>query len=387
VKDGWEVRPLGEVAEVIAGQSPPGTAYNEAGKGLPFYQGKKNFSDRFLSPPTVWTTEVTKRAERGDILMSVRAPVGPINEAVEPICIGRGLAAIRANGAFVDDFLWYRLLALQPEIAGTDGAVFASINRRQVAALPIPLPPLEEQRRIVAVLDEAFEGLARTHANIEANLADAGGLRTKAIAAVFEDLEEASPSLLLKDVALDFGRGKSKHRPRNDPRLYGGDYPFIQTGDVRAADRYLRAHSQSYNELGLTQSKLWPEGTVCVTIAANIAETATLTYPACFPDSVIGIVPREDAATAEYIEYVLQYARVRLQARGRGAAQDNINLKTFETEYFPFPSVADQESAVRQLDEVHDRIGQFVEEGQEQLADLDTLRQSLLARAFRGELT
>ena len=86
----------------------------------------------------------------------------------------------------------------------------------------------------------------------------------------------------------ELGRGKSKHRPRNDPRLLGGKYPFIQTGDVRRADTWLREFTATYSDVGLAQSKLWPAGTLCITIAANIAETAILTFDACFPDSVVG---------------------------------------------------------------------------------------------------
>jgi type I restriction enzyme S subunit len=88
-------------------------------------------------------------------------------------------------------------------------------------------------------------------------------------------------------------RGKSKHRPRNDPVLYGGKYPFIQTGDVKHSNFYVTGYSQTYNEIGLAQSKLWQPGTLCITIAANIAETAILKIQACFPDSIIGFIPHK----------------------------------------------------------------------------------------------
>src|SRR5690242_1711425 len=99
------------------------------------------------------------------------------------------------------------------------------------------------------------------------------------------------------------GRGRSRHRPRNDPRLYGGQYPFFQTGDIAAADLYLSHYTQTYNENGLAQSKLWPVGTLCITIAANIAETAILTIPGCFPDSVVGFVPNPERADGKFIKY------------------------------------------------------------------------------------
>ena len=94
------------------------------------------------------------------------------------------------------------------------------------------------------------------------------------------------------DEVVKIGRGKSKHRPRNASFLYGGKYPFVQTGDIKAADLYLTEYTQTYSEEGLKQSKLWDENTLCVTIAANIAETAILKIKACFPDSIIGLIPK-----------------------------------------------------------------------------------------------
>ncbi|WP_176377474.1 restriction endonuclease subunit S, partial [Escherichia coli] len=101
----------------------------------------------------------------------------------------------------------------------------------------------------------------------------------------------------------ELNRGKSKHRPRNDPSLYGGDYPFVQTGDVRAADGLLTNYKQTYSKKGLAQSRLWPKGTLCITIAANIAETAILGIDACFPDSVVGFIPQNENISVEYIEF------------------------------------------------------------------------------------
>ena len=173
MKPGWEVRRLGEVATIIAGQSPPESSYNTDSVGMPFYQGKKDFTERYLGPPVKWTTEVTKRACAGDVLMSVRAPVGPVNFSTDEICIGRGLAAIRAGAGLDAEWLFYRLLLMQPELQGREGAVFASINRDDIAELKIIVPPLAEQRRIVEVLDEAFASLATATANTEQTLTNA----------------------------------------------------------------------------------------------------------------------------------------------------------------------------------------------------------------------
>jgi len=147
--EGVKIVELGEVAEVIAGQSPEGKYYNETGEGMPFYQGKTEFSELYIGKPKVWTTKITKIAERDDILMSVRAPVGPVNIATEKVCIGRGLASIRANK--VDPmFLFNFLKSIDNKIKGNGGAVFDSINKKQIEELKIPLPSLEIQKKLVA---------------------------------------------------------------------------------------------------------------------------------------------------------------------------------------------------------------------------------------------
>lgn len=121
-------------------------------------------------------------------------------------------------------------------------------------------------------------------------------------------------------------RGKSKHRPRNDKKLYGGDYPFIQTADVKNANFYISEFSQTYNEVGLKQSKLWEKDTLCITIAANIAETAILSFPACFPDSIVGFIPFENISDVRYIKYTLDNYKAEFQKRSKGATQDNLSV-------------------------------------------------------------
>jgi len=144
---------LGEVADVISGQSPEGSYYNTDGKGLPFYQGKTEFNDMYLGKPTKWTTQVTKRAIPNDIVMSVRAPVGPVNLVSSEICIGRGLAAIRCREKLNRMFCFYVLRSMEDRINGNKGSTFESINRNEICNLKIPLPPLSIQEEIVAELD------------------------------------------------------------------------------------------------------------------------------------------------------------------------------------------------------------------------------------------
>ena len=145
---------LGDVAEIIAGQSPPGVSYNEEGIGTPFYQGKTEFGEMCIGEPVKWTTDPRRIVDEFDILMSVRAPVGPINFATQRICIGRGLAAIRPlGGRLHTTFAFYVLRGMESKITGNAGAAFASINKGDIQQIRIPLPPLDVQQEIVAEIE------------------------------------------------------------------------------------------------------------------------------------------------------------------------------------------------------------------------------------------
>lgn len=152
------------------------------------------------------------------------------------------------------------------------------------------------------------------------------------------------------------GRGKSRHRPRNDPRLYGGQYPFFQTGDVKAAELYLHQHEATYNELGLAQSKLWQPGTLCITIAANIAESAILAIPGCFPDSVVGFVAEPEIADTRFIKYKLDTLKIAMQSASLGTTQDNLSLDKLLRFDFLVPSLPTQQRIAAILSAYDDLI-------------------------------
>jgi type I restriction enzyme S subunit len=261
------------------------------------------------------------------------------------------------------------------------------LDKDALYELPFSYPSLPEQRRIIAILDEAFEGIATAKAHADRNLRNAREVFESRLHTFFDDeAAERWPRRTLREVALDFGRGKSKHRPRNDPVLYGGPYPFIQTGDVRGSDHLITEYTQTYSEAGLAQSKLWPKGTLCITIAANIAETGVLGFDACFPDSVIGVVVDEEQTSSKYIEYMLGTFKAALKAKGKGSAQDNINLGTFENERFPFPDLETQSRIVQTLDGLSAEVIRVEDLYQRKLAALEELKQSLLHQAFSGQL-
>jgi restriction endonuclease S subunit len=155
--EGWEIKNIRDIAIVTAGQSPEGKYYNENGVGLPFYQGKKEFTEKYIGEAKVWTEKITKEALEGDVLMSVRAPVGPINFATQKCCIGRGLASIRVKENFDKDFLFYYFKNIENQLTGNTGAVFNSINKSQIEQIQITYPDIVEQRNVVSKVNKLQE--------------------------------------------------------------------------------------------------------------------------------------------------------------------------------------------------------------------------------------
>jgi type I restriction enzyme S subunit len=181
-------------------------------------------------------------------------------------------------------------------------------------------------------------------------------------------------------------RGRSKHRPRNAPHLYGGPYPFVQTGDIRHADTYLRDVEASYSEAGLSQSRLWPVGTLCITIAANIGKTAILDMQACFPDSVVGFLPVSSAVSVRYVEYFMRSAQALLEDDAPATAQKNINLETLERLCIPLPPENEIGAVVQALNCAFGGIQSLEAELDLRHKQSTAQRQNILRAAFSGQL-
>ena len=151
----------------------------------------------------------------------------------------------------------------------------------------------------------------------------------------------------------EFCRGKSRHRPRNDPKLYeGGNYKLVQTGDVARANGVIESFTGLYNDIGLAHSRLWPKGTMCITIAANIADSAILGFDACIPDSVVGFIPFSKFDNARYFEYFMRTAKAHLVEFAPSTAQKNINIGILEMVLIPLPPLPEQNRIVAKVDEL-----------------------------------
>ncbi|SKC50430.1 restriction endonuclease subunit S [Okibacterium fritillariae] len=340
VPDGVQSRSIGDIADVGTGSSDRKDASDDG--VFPFYVRSR---DVMRIDSYEFDEEAILIPGEGDIGEIFHFVSGKYALHQRAYRISFRTPDIDTKYAYYYFSVHFKKFILQKAVSAT----VVSIRKPMITDFQILVPPLEIQREIVRVLDHfagAGSGLIETlEAELEAR---------RSQYRYYRDLLLTPKSdcewLTLREVASEFGRGKSKHRPRNDPRLYDGPYPFIQTGDVRNSGHRITAYSQTLSDEGLAQSKLWPRGTICITIAANIAETGVLDFDACFPDSVIGMVVNSERASAGYVEYLLQSLRSKLVAKGKGSAQANINLATFEEVRFPFPSLNEQERIAAVLD-------------------------------------
>ena len=168
-------------------------------------------------------------------------------------------------------------------------------------------------------------------------------------------MSEKPLMMLLGDLGV-LDRGRSRHRPRYAKYLYGGKYPFVQTGDIKSSGGRITTFTQTYSEAGLEQSRLWDTGTLCITIAANIAETAILSFPACFPDSIVGFTANKEQCDTQYIEYTFRYLRQKIQGDASGSAQDNINLEYLRKLPVPIWSISKQKAISHILGSLDEKI-------------------------------
>lgn len=261
------------------------------------------------------TAQAPSRASRklhtGDTVFSLVRPylknIAYIDVQLSDCIASTGFFVCTPNAALNDKYL-YRLMVSSYVVDGLNkhmkGDNSPSIRKDDIENYHFPLPPLSEQQRIVERIEELFAKLDEAKERLQ-EVAESFAVRKAAI------LHKAFKGELTKQWRRENGvsdesweekklgevgvleRGRSKHRPRNDERLFGGIYPFIQTGDVANADMFIEKHSQTLSDFGMQQSKLFAKNTICITIAANIGKVAILSYDSCFPDSVVGLTTDE----------------------------------------------------------------------------------------------
>ncbi len=375
---GWSNQKLGDYCEVIAGQSPEGKYYNNIGEGLPFYQGKKEFGERYIGEPQKWTTKITKEAKAGDILMSVRAPVGPINFSTQDICIGRGLAAIRPSDKLDKDFLFYYLLSKQDEIQGSEGAVFASINKSQIEALSFSYVELEEQKRIVTILDQAFTDIEQARAKTEQNLKNAREL--------FESY--------LQQVFSQRGEGWGEYKLSNLCELISGQH--IDAKNYNTEEKgigYLTGPSD-FGVLNPTVTK-WTEhpkrtcinGDILITVKGSGVGKVNIMSADELAISRQLMAVRPTGVVGDLLYWFLSMQFEYFQSLANGAAIPGISRNDVLDLKLSIPQSADQQELIGRISQFNLKTAELERIYTDKLKSLDELKNSILQRAFSGELS
>ena len=278
----------------------------------------------------------------------------------------------------------------------TSSVTVKHISAQTIKEIPLPLPTLLEQNKIAEILSASFKNIdnVREQLNKLPNILKALRFTLIKNAVSGSLIKSTNQNLLHEDWKIEkleslgiLERGKSKHRPRNDPKLYGGKFPFIQTGNISNSNQEILYYSNTYNDFGLQQSKLFPSGTLCITIAANIANTGILTFPACFPDSIVGFIPDIEKIDVYYAKYFIDNLKDELEAQAPSTAQKNINLKILRELEINLPPLKEQKKIVlkvRSTFELSDLIEQKYKDVMEQVNNLE---KNILIQSFQGRLT
>ncbi|GHX71265.1 restriction endonuclease subunit S [Vibrio cholerae] len=439
--NGWTVVRLGELTSKLgSGSTPRGGKNAYTSEGIPFLRSQNVRNEGIkLDDIAYISEEIHQKMENtkvlpGDVLLNItgaslgRSTIFPSN--LVEANVSQHVTIIRLIESQMNQFIHLGILSplVQQLVWGRQvGMAIEGLSKKVLEMFEFPIPPIAEQHRIVAKVDELMalcdQLEQQTEASIEAhqvlvttlldtltNSADAYELmqnwarisehfdtlftteesidqlkQTILQLAVMGKLVPQDPSdepaaELLKRIAEEkaqlvkekkikkekalppitedekpfelpsgwewcrlpdlgeLARGKSKHRPRNDPKLYeNGNIPLVQTGDVARANGTILTYTAKYNEFGLAQSQLWPKGTLCITIAANIADTATLGFDACFPDSVVGYTPYDKEIPTVYFDYFIKTAKENLERFAPSTAQKNINLEILSNVLVPCP--------------------------------------------------
>lgn len=314
------------------------------------------------------------------VVMSFKLSIGKTAILKEDMYTNEAIAnfPIKNSEDMIPEYLYYALQTLRFD--NTDRAVMgATLNKAKLNELYIPYCEIEKQKKIVEVLDKAQELVDKRKEQIEA----CDKLVKSRFIEMFGDPVTNSKGWE-KEKLNELGelaRGKSKHRPRNAPELLGGPYPLVQTGDIANAGIYLKEYTQTYSELGLKQSKMWDKGTLCITIAANIAKTSILTFDACFPDSVVAFIPN-DKTNNMFIQFWMAFLQKILEDSAPESAQKNINLKILSEQNVIVPPIELQ----NQFADFVKQVDKLKFEMEKSLKELEDNFASLMQKAFKGEL-
>lgn len=307
-----------------------------------------------------------------------------------------------------DNIKYYNYLfqtqELQKKLHGYGNGIMDIRMRIQMSKLNtvmIPIPPSDEQHKIADYLDNKC---SKIDAIIEKQQTVIEKLKAYKLSVITEVVTKGlNPDTEMKDSEIDWigiipvhwslcklkyvteiMRGKFNHRPRNDPKYYDGKYPFVQTGDVARASKFIETYSQTLNELGYSVSKEFPKGSICMTIAANVGDVAVLNFDACFPDSVVGFVPIEEIHW-NYLYYVLSAMKQQFTRNAIISTQLNLNVEIIKEEFIPIVAYQEQLDIAQYLDNKCSAIENSILRKKDIIEKLTAYKKSLIFEVVTGK--
>jgi len=388
---GWKWVKLGSIAEIIMGQSPPSTTYNKKGIGLPFYQGKADFGELFPTP-RVWCNKPIKIAEAGDILISVRAPVGPVNLCKERSCIGRGLAAIRPKSHELNTlFLFYYLRNIENSWMGK-GSTFKAIRKRDLYNLKIPLPPLEEQKRIVSRLEQLISRVKEAKRLRKSAKEETQKIMQAALHKVFSKAEEKGWKWVkIKDVVEEFQSG----------------FACSKVHATESGVPHLRPNNIGFwGELDLTEVVYIPPEMVDLDkyslkkgdVLFNNTNSKELVGRACiiredlnygFSNHITRLRVNKKVITPEWLVFSINWLWLRgyfLAICRKWIGQAGVNMTMLKNTKIPLPSLEEQKQIATYLDKLSRTMKSLRKLQQNIDEELEQLVPAILDKAFKGRL-
>jgi type I restriction enzyme S subunit len=418
--EGWTRARLPEVADLTMGQSPPSSSYNASEVGLPFFQGKAEFGEIYPTP-VKYCSAPQKIAEKADILISVRAPVGPTNICKEKSCIGRGLAAIRPRAGVNGRYVFYFLRSIEQWVArqGT-GSTFTAISKSDLERIEVPLPPLNEQRRILAMLEESLgkvNACQKRLAKIPVILkrfrqsvlaAGCSGRLTADWREKEEDPEPTRELLFEPDGAGDIPSSWAWKKLSDLTQVKGGVtkgrnfqgrktilLPYLRVANVQDGYLDLREIKQIEVLPGDAQKYSLNDGDVLFTEGGDRDKLGRGTIwrgeiaNCIHQNHIFRARLTTTSATAEYLSLASksEFSRQYFFANASQTVNlASINLTMLSGLPLPLPPLKEQMEIVTRVDSLFEFVDQIDTRYRNARAQVDKLTQSILAKAFRGEL-
>ena len=341
------------------------------------------------------------------VISSVRPnlqAVANFPDDVSDLVCSTGFNVVKPAEGLHPRFLYYSVLseaARQYLESTATGVGYPAVADKDFGSVRVAFPSCEEQQRIATYLDASCTAIDAAVAAKRKQIETLDALEMSLIHdAVTKGLTDTAP---MSETGLDWNneapshwrvrqikrmcslvRGQFTHRPRNDPALYDGLYPFIQTGDITAARKYIRTYAQTLNELGLAASKQFPKGTLVMSIAANIGDVAILDFEACFPDSMVGLIPSHET-DLHFLYYLMRAMRPIMLRSAVLSTQLNLNYVRIGVNFAAFPPKYEQVEIAERLNEKEREVQSVKAVLQKQIDTLTAYRKSLIHECVTGQ--